>query len=260
MFNLIKIKKMSKIAVIDADSLIYYEMGKPTLEEAMESLDMRIRQIINFAEAEFFIGFLTLGRCFRYGIAKTKPYKYNRKGGTPKPPIFYALKEYIQQKWGFYGVPGLEADDLVAIFKNEFQDSVICSPDKDVLKQLPGKHYNYGKNEYVITSEKEANEFLLMQILMGDSTDGIPGIPKVGAKTSEKWVATNPKLTMVLEKYTEKFGMHEGIIKFAETYNLVYLLRTKQEAFNMGVTESELVFKVNDIASFDESKEEDNDW
>ena len=59
---------------------------------------------------------------------------------------------------------------------------------------------------------------------------------------------------------TTESAHKEGIIKFAETYNLVYLLRTKQEAFNMGVTESELVFKVNDIASFDESKEEDNDW
>ena len=251
---------MSKIAVIDADSLIYYEMGKPTLEEAMESLDMRIRQIINFAEAEFFIGFLTLGRCFRYGIAKTKPYKYNRKGGTAKPPIFYALKEYIQQKWGFYGVAGLEADDLVAIFKDNHPDSVICSPDKDVLKQLPGTHYNYGKMEFVFTTEDNADRFLLIQTLMGDSTDGIPGIPKVGEKTAEKWVDDNPKLTMVLEKYTEKFGMHQGIIKFAETYNLVYLLRTKQEAYNMGIQESELVFRVNEIASFNESKEEDNEW
>ena len=65
---------------------------------------------------------------------------------------------------------------------------------------------------------------------------------------------------MVLEKYTEKFGMHQGIIKFAETYNLVYLLRTKQEAYNMGIQESELVFRVNEIASFNESKEEALVW
>ena len=138
---------MSKIALIDADSLLYFEMGKPTLEEAIEGIDQRIQQILIETEAQSYIGYLTLGKCFRYEVAKSKPYKHNRKGGA-KPPIFYALKEYIQQKWGFYGVPGLEADDLVAIFKNEFQDSVICSPDKDVLKQLPGKHYNYGKNEY----------------------------------------------------------------------------------------------------------------
>ena len=83
---------MEKVALIDADSLLYYEMGKPTLEEAMESIDIRIEQILNFAGTTKYRGFLTLGKCFRYDIAKTKPYKYNRKGGTPKPPIFYALK------------------------------------------------------------------------------------------------------------------------------------------------------------------------
>ena len=29
-----------KIALIDGDSLIYYEMGRPTLEEALEGIDM----------------------------------------------------------------------------------------------------------------------------------------------------------------------------------------------------------------------------
>ena len=43
---------MEKVALIDGDSLLYYEMGKPTLEEAMEGLDIRIRQILNFDEVE----------------------------------------------------------------------------------------------------------------------------------------------------------------------------------------------------------------
>ena len=122
-------KTKNTIALIDGDSLMYYEMGKPTLEEAIESLDIRIKQILNFCGTTTFAGFLTLGKCFRYDIAKTKPYKYNRKGGASKPPIFYALKEYIQQEWGFYGVKGLEADDLVAIF--QCQNSVICSHDNN---------------------------------------------------------------------------------------------------------------------------------
>ena len=95
---IIKQINMEKVALIDGDSLLYYEMGKPTLEEAMEGLDIRIRQILNFAEVTSYAGFLTLSKCFRYDIAKTRPYKYNRKGGAPKPPIFYALKEYIQQE------------------------------------------------------------------------------------------------------------------------------------------------------------------
>ena len=248
---------MKKIALIDGDSLMYYEMGKPTLEEAIESLDIRIKQILNFCGTTTFAGFLTLGKCFRYDIAKTKPYKYNRKGGASKPPIFYALKEYIQQEWGFYGVKGLEADDLVAIF--QCQNSVICSPDKDVLKQLEGTHFNYGKVEFVTTTKEEARRFLLTQILMGDSTDGIPGIPKVGEKTAEKWIKAKPTLTMTLEKYVEKFGVQEGIHKFAETFNLVYLIRTIEEAKNVGVCEADLVLNIN--AQVEEQLNTDDvDW
>ena len=61
-----------KTALIDADSLLYYEMGKSTLEEAIEGLDIRIHQIINFVGANNYAGFLTLSKCFRYDVAKTK--------------------------------------------------------------------------------------------------------------------------------------------------------------------------------------------
>jgi len=250
---------MDKIALIDADSLLYYEMGKPTLEEAMEGIDIRIEQILNFVGADKYIGFLTLGRCFRYEISTIRPYKYNRSGGAPKPPIFYALKEYVKQKWRFSGIKELEADDLVAFYQNALgkENTVICSPDKDVLKQISGNHFNYGKMDYVNTTKEEANEFLLIQILMGDSTDGIPGLPKVGPKTATKWVKEDPSLKMVIDKYVEKFGIHEGINNFAETFNLVYLLRTPEEVLktvNLELTPLEL----NTIG--ETIDKDDSDW
>jgi PAS domain S-box-containing protein len=39
-------------------------------------------------------------------------------------------------------------------------------------------------------------------------------------------VTKEVELNMVLEKYVEKFEVQEGIHKFAETFNLVYLIRT----------------------------------
>jgi hypothetical protein len=68
----------------------------------------------------------------------------------------------------------LEADDLVSYFSyTSDQSTIICSPDKDVLKQCVGMHYNYGKAEFVHTSPEEALAFLWVQALMGDSTDNI---------------------------------------------------------------------------------------
>ena len=224
--------KNSPIALIDGDSLLYYEMNKPTLEEAMKSLDNRIIDILATCSTCNFVGFLTIGKCFRYDVAKEKPYKHNRKGG-PKPPIFYALKEYIQQTWKFRYVKGLEADDLVCSYK--IGNSILCSPDKDVLLQTQGKHFNYGKWEWVKTTHKDAARFLWKQMLMGDPGDGIPGIPKIGPKTAEL-IIKNQEITdlpqIVLKKYIEKFGILKGITIFGETFNLIYILRSAEDVFH----------------------------
>ena len=220
-----------KIALIDGDSLIYYDMGKPTLEEAIESLDWRLYQMFEKAQTFQYAGFLTSGKCFRYAAAKTKPYKGNRKYGD-KPIIFPAIKEYLRQHWGFMSASELEADDLVSIYNKS--NTVICSPDKDVLYQNVGKHYNYGKAEFVEVNEEEATTFLWKQMLMGDSTDGIQGIPKVGPKTADKWLAglnIDKMPSFVLEKYIEHFGNAKGISKFAETFKLVYILKDKQDVW-----------------------------
>ena len=218
------------IALIDGDSLIYYEMGKPTLEEALNSLDGRLHQMFEMTHATKYAGFLTAGKCFRYTAAKTKPYKGNRKKGD-KPTIFPAIKEYLRQKWNFISIPELEADDLVSVYHDPLK-TIICSPDKDVLYQNKGIHYNYGKAETVIVDDIEAMRFLWKQMLMGDSTDGIQGIPKVGPKTAETWLQSLNTAQMpmfVLEKYVEKFGYAEGISKFAETFKLVYMLKSKKD-------------------------------
>ena len=87
--------------------------------------------------------------------------------------------------------------------------------------------------EWVNTSDEEANAFLWMQTLMGDSTDGIPGIPGLGAKTAEKIINANDGTTSyeqdVLKIYVEKFGQYDGICKFTETFKLVYLLKTEED-------------------------------
>ena len=218
------------IALIDGDSLIYYEMGKPTLEEALESLDGRLHQMFEMTHATKYAGFLTAGKCFRYAAAKTKPYKGNRKYGD-KPIIFPAIKEYLRQKWNFISVPELEADDLVSVYHDPLK-TVICSPDKDVLYQNKGIHYNYGKADSIIVDETETMRFLWKQMLMGDPTDGITGIPKVGPKTADTWLKpliSNEMPEFVLNKYIEKFGIHEGISKFAETFKLIYILKSTED-------------------------------
>ena len=243
-----------KIALIDADSLIYYEMGKPTLEEALNSLDGRLHQIFEMTQATHYAGFLTSGRCFRYAAAKTKPYKGNRKYGD-KPIIFPAIKEYLRQEWKFTSISELEADDLVSIYHGD--NTVICSPDKDVLYQNSGIHYNYGKAEMVVQDTKGALTFLWKQMLMGDSTDGIQGIPKVGPKTADTWlkdVEVEEMPSFVLNKYIEKFGYAKGITNFAETFKLIYILKDKTDV------RREIDMELNPLTTYEVKPLNENEW
>ena len=243
------------IALIDGDSLIYYEMGKPTLEEALNSLDGRLHQMFEMTHATKYAGFLTQGKCFRYAAATTQPYKGNRKKGD-KPIIFPAIKEYLKQTWNFTFIPELEADDLVSVYHDPLK-TVICSPDKDVLYQNKGIHYNYGKAETIIVDENEAIRFLWKQMLMGDSTDGIQGIPKVGPKTADTWLEplfSHEMPSFVLNKYIEKFGYAEGICKFAETFKLVYMLKSKEDVFR----ETGIVFE--DLIIYDVPPIPEKEW
>jgi hypothetical protein len=236
--------KKEKILLIDADSLLYYEMNSESLDEAIAGIDDRINAMLTAAKTNTYTGFLTLSKCFRYDIDNSHvydstPYKHNRKGG-PKPIIFYALKEYLQQDpHKFIGLKGLEADDAVGIYAQQAKDSgykpIICSPDKDVLQQIPGNHYNYQKAKFVKTSKADAEKFLWKQTLMGDSTDGIPGIHGLGSKTADKLLEIcgafgEPDAPQIaIMEYIKKYGTREGVIRFAETFNLVYILRTEDE-------------------------------
>tara|TARA_Y100000361_G_scaffold58147_1_gene50855 strand:- start:36506 stop:37288 length:783 start_codon:yes stop_codon:yes gene_type:complete len=235
------------IALIDGDSLLYYEMGKPTLEEAIRGLNNRLFHILSMCGTSRYAGFLTLSKCFRYDVAETKSYKHNRKGGS-KPPIFYALREYIQQEWKFEHEKGLEADDLVAVHSKP-NGTIICSPDKDVLYQCAGTHYNFRTAEFIKTSKLEANRFLWKQTLMGDATDGITGIPKLGPKTADNLLkkVRSGFEKIVIEKYVEKFGYYEGVCKFAETFKLVYILKTYEQVENVIGINLSGSLSVNDI-------------
>jgi 5'-3' exonuclease len=231
-----RLPKGKAVCLIDADSLLYYEMGKSTLEEAMEGLDQRVLHILEQCNTTKYAGFLTHGKCFRYSI--DPEYKGNRTRSN-RSVLFPSLKEYAMQRWGFTYFTELEADDLVSYYSyNHEETTIICSPDKDVLKQCIGMHYNYGKAEFTHTSPDEALRFLWVQTLMGDSTDNITGIPGVGVKTAENWLKDRTKdfEGFALRKYVEKFGMINGIHEFNKNFNLVYLLKTDEDLFRYGLS------------------------
>ena len=60
-----------------------------------------------------------------------------------------------------------------------------------------------------------------------------PRNSRLRAKTADNLIDTTPDVLdysqIVVQKYLEKFGNKDGVCKFAETFNLVYMLRTPKE-------------------------------
>ena len=231
-----------KVVLIDIDSIIYMGAFKDTVKAGISTVNNRINSIIKDNESNNIISFDTPKDVFRKGVARTKPYKYNRKD-LEKPKHFDSIKKYVKDTFNVYTYEGLEADDCVSYFATKFKNNVICAIDKDVIKQCVGTHYNYQlaackKTGYFnikgfqTTTEEEADRFLWQQALTGDSTDGILGIEKVGEKTAQKWLANVDPIdfnTIVLQKYVDKYGRVEGTCRFAENFRLVYLLKTDED-------------------------------
>ena len=103
-------------------------------------------------------------------------------------------------------IDGLEADDIIGYLANKFQAHdetqkvTIMSADKDFLQLVSDKVHCYSPTKKKIYTPKDVLEefgvsssnFLNYKILMGDTSDNIPGITGLGPK---KLVKLFPELT-----------------------------------------------------------------
>ena len=121
---------------------------------------------------------------FRYSVLPS--YKSGRTKG--KPLAYWETVRAVQQQFECQTVDGLEADDLMGILATtpRYEDSIVVTLDKD-LKTIPGRHYNPTKDDKPrVVTLPEADHYWLYQTLIGDTTDGYKGCPKIGPKTAEK--------------------------------------------------------------------------
>jgi hypothetical protein len=119
---------------------------------------------------------------YRFERATIKPYKGNRSNSV-KPTRYEEMRKYLVNQWGAIMVHGKEADDAMGIAQCQAEDNttIICSCDKDLL-MIPGWHYNWQKDGAQQVSIEQGWRNFYYQLLIGDATDNIPGVPGVGAK------------------------------------------------------------------------------
>ena len=165
------------LALIDFDILVY-RVGFSTENEpehvALVRMDNYIEEVLYGSQASEYEGFLTGGNNFRKKIYPA--YKANRRN-VPKPKHIQALRQHLIDVEGAVVSDGQEADDELGI--RQTHETIICSVDKDLL-MIPGRHFNFVKQEHSTVSNAEGRYNFYRQLLTGDTTDNIPGLWKVG--------------------------------------------------------------------------------
>ena len=141
------------------------------------------------------------------------------------------LHKYSVSK-GAVQADGMEADDLVSIWAYEAIDNneeyVICGIDKDLL-QIPGHHYNYGKDTWQMVNEEEALHNLYIQCLTGDATDNIPGLKGIGPKKAAK-ILTGVPLSRQWNKIKATWTEHNrSQQELALSHRLLSMLKSWRE-------------------------------
>lgn len=257
---------MNKLILIDADSLAYHAC-KETLQDSIESLNDRISNMFTKTDADFAAFFVSDKITFRHKIAPF--YKGNRLKTPTTLKWIKSLTAYLSDAYGVNSFSQVEADDLVNYWYNqavyayvdkvypEMQASllgkelkeedkvtkIICSPDKDLLKCIPGTHFNYSykseeeKGWWVETTVEEAYDNFWKSMITGDPADNIKGIEGKGIKFAEKLIKSCNELgimypSAVFNQYVIKYNDYEGIIRFQQNYRLLKLLENDLEFYN----------------------------
>lgn len=191
------------------------------VEHCLHTVKMQLAKIKEATKVSEMRLFLTGGDSFRERIAKTRPYKGNRDRAS-RPVHYEAIRNYLEKFHGAVTVDTIEADDALCMeqlahFSETYdwsqkhvqkvlldnQETIIVSLDKD-LDMVPGWHYNFVNNDIYWadpfgklwwedkgTAAKPYKKlrgtglkWFYAQLIMGDATDNIQGIPKKGPRAA----------------------------------------------------------------------------
>jgi DNA polymerase I len=150
------------------------------------------------------------------GTFRDKIYDKYKANRPPAPADLIPQFPLVREATRAFGLPvleiiGYEADDVIATYARLATESgmktTIFSSDKDLMQLVNDHVFMYDPmKERRIGAEQVFEKFgvtplqvIDVQALMGDSTDNVPGVPGVGAKTATALIAEYGSLDAVLE-------------------------------------------------------------
>ena len=215
--------KNNTLILVDGSSYLYRAFhampglsnssGEPT--GAVYGVTNMLRRLLADHDPQYIaVVFDAKGKTFRNDLYPE--YKANR---PPMPEDLRPQVAWVHEIVEAMGlnlmvVEGVEADDVIGTLAtqaaDEGRDAIISSGDKD-LTQLVNEHVNmvdtmknvvYDHEGVVTKFGVPPDRIIDYLTLVGDTSDNIPGVPKVGPKTAVKWL--------------EQYGDLDNIIAHAE--------------------------------------------
>ena len=214
-------KQSRPLLLVDGSSYLYRAFHVPNLQQltnsrgeptgAVYGVTNMLRSLIKEYQPQLMaVVFDARGKTFRHEMYSD--YKANRPS---MPDELAAQVEPLHELVRAMGlpllqVPDVEADDVIGTLAREAarlgMETVISTGDKD-MAQLVDDHVTLvntmsrttldsaGVEEKFGVTPAQIIDYLA---LMGDSSDNIPGVPKVGPKTAAKWLATHGSLDNIM--------------------------------------------------------------
>jgi len=219
-------KNQKELVLIDGSSYLFRAYhGLPPLTHngeptgAIYGVLNMLRKLITDEQPDYIaVVFDAKGKTFRNDIYPE--YKANR---PPMPDDLRVQIEPLHQIIKAQGLPlvvieGVEADDVIGTLSVEATRKgysvLISTGDKD-MAQLVNENVRLinTMNNQVLTEatvpekfQVKPNQIIDYLALMGDVSDNIPGVPKVGPKTASKWLAQYGSMQGVMDKAEEIKG------------------------------------------------------
>ncbi len=201
---------MKRLIVVDISSFIFRAFfairpmtspkGLP-VNAVYGTLTMLMKLLQNYNPTHVVLARDTKGGSFRN--EKYELYKANRSEPPEDLIPQFGLIETLIEKMEIpaLAIPNYEADDLIGSFvtqfKNDFDEILIASGDKDLMQFVDGpikmldtmKDKIFGRDEVFEKMGVYPEQIVDYLSLLGDTSDNIPGVKGIGAKGAAKLLA-----------------------------------------------------------------------
>jgi DNA polymerase-1 len=220
-------EKQKKLVLVDGSSYLFRAYhGLPKLESptrhptgAIYGVLNMLRKLIRDEQPDkVAVVFDAKGKTFRNDIYPE--YKANR---PPMPDELRVQIEPLHEIIKAQGLPlisieGVEADDVIGTMCRQAAEQgyevLVSTGDKDMAQlvnenvRLINTMNNHFMDEAAVVEKFQvrADQIIDYLALMGDSSDNIPGVPKVGPKTAAKWIDEYGGLQGVMDNADEIKG------------------------------------------------------